>query len=85
MMKPEADALRARVAELQALLASTQSADLRLTVTAAIEDCERRLARAQTGEHGNPSPEAFGRARVYGLDGASARGFVEAAGQGLEP
>ena len=46
-MKQEAEILRSRVAELDTLLAQMKSVDLRLTIRAAIEDCERRLARLE--------------------------------------
>lgn len=47
MPKGERDRLLTRIAELQAALRDTQSADLRATVRQAIADCEQRLAELE--------------------------------------
>lgn len=44
MPKAERDKLLTRIADLQAALRDTNSADLRATVREAIADCEQRLA-----------------------------------------
>jgi hypothetical protein len=44
MPKIERDRLLTRIAELQAALRDTSSADLRATVREAIADCEQKLA-----------------------------------------
>jgi hypothetical protein len=44
MPKGERDRLLTRIAELQAALRDTHSADLRATVRDAIADCEEKLA-----------------------------------------
>lgn len=43
-MKQDAETLRSRIADLQTIEAQMKSEDLRLTMRAAIDDCERRLA-----------------------------------------
>jgi hypothetical protein len=47
MPKVERDRLLTRIAELQAALRDTNSADLRTTVREAIADCEERLAELE--------------------------------------
>ena len=47
MPKGERDRLLTRIAELQAALRDTQSADLRATVRQAIADCEEKLAELE--------------------------------------
>lgn len=46
-VEQEVDTLE-RIAELRSVLLATRSEDLRLTIQAAIEDCEQRLAELQS-------------------------------------